>query len=100
EDGVQPCHGKPAHAVRKPPVVSALPTLVLSDEYDPITPPANGRLVAQTLKNSYYFLFPGLGHGAEYNSPCVDGIISAFDDNPTQMPSNACVANMSEPNFV
>jgi pimeloyl-ACP methyl ester carboxylesterase len=99
-DSCQLWHVQPAPAVQKQPVVSALPTLVLSDEYDPITPPANGRLVAQTLKNSYYFLFPGLGHGAEYNSPCVDGIISAFDDHPTQKPSDACVADMSEPNFV
>ena len=89
-----------APAIQKQPVVSAIPTLVLSDEYDPITPPANGKLAAQTLKHSYYFLFPGLGHGAEYNSPCVNSIISAFDDTPTQQPSSACVANMGEPNFV
>ncbi|GAC1353979.1 MAG: alpha/beta fold hydrolase [Ktedonobacteraceae bacterium] len=89
-----------APAVQKQPVVSDIPTLVLTDEYDPITPPANGKLAAQTLKNSYYFLFPGLGHGAEYNARCVNTIISAFDDTPTQQPSSACVASMGEPNFV
>jgi pimeloyl-ACP methyl ester carboxylesterase len=89
-----------APSVQKQPVVSAIPTLVLSDEYDPITPPANGKLASQTLKNSYYFLFPGLGHGAEYNSPCVNAIISAFDDTPMQKPSDTCVASMKEPNFV
>ncbi len=93
-------HVQQSPAAQKQPVLSDIPTLVLSDEYDPITPPANGRLAAQTLKNSYYFLFPGLGHGAEYNSPCVDSIISAFDDSPTQKPSAACVAGMREPNFV
>ena len=99
-DACQLWHVRQAPAAQKQPVVSAIPTLVLSDEYDPITPPANGKLAAQTLQNSYYFLFPGLGHGAEYNSPCVDSIISAFDDNPTQEPSEACIANMGEPNFV
>ncbi len=89
-----------APAIQKQPVVSTIPTLVLTDEYDPITPPANGKLAAQTLKNSYYFLFPGLGHGAEYSAPCVNSIISAFDDMPTQQPSGACVASMGEPNFV
>ncbi|GAC1653138.1 MAG: hypothetical protein NVS4B12_24830 [Ktedonobacteraceae bacterium] len=89
-----------APIAQKQPVVSTIPTLILTDEYDPITPPANGKLAAQTLKNSYYFLFPGLGHGAEYNSPCVNSIISAFDDIPTQQPSNTCVASMGEPNFV
>ena len=93
-------HVQQSPAVQKQPIVSSIPTLVLSDEYDPITPPANGKLATQTLRNSYYFLFPGLGHGAEYNSPCVNSIISAFDDTPTQKPSDACVASMGEPNFV
>ena len=93
-------HVQQSPSAQKQPVVSDIPTLVLSDEYDPITPPAYGKLTAQTLKNSYYFLFPGLGHGAEYNSACVDSIISAFDDHPTQKPSDACVAGMGEPNFV
>jgi pimeloyl-ACP methyl ester carboxylesterase len=99
-DACQLWHVRQAPAAQKQSVVSAIPTLILSDEYDPITPPANGKLAAQTLKNSYFFLFPGLGHGAEYNSPCVDSIISAFDDNPTQKPSDACIVNMGEPNFV
>ena len=89
-----------APAIQKQPVVSTIPTLVLTDEYDPITPPANGKLAAQTLKNSYYFLFPGLGHGAEYSSSCVNSIISAFDDMPTQQPSGTCITSMGEPNFV
>ena len=93
-------HVQQSPSAQKQPVVSDIPTLVLSDEYDPITPPAYGKLTAQTLKNSYYFLFPGLGHGAEYNSACVDSIISAFDDHPTQKPSDACVAGMGEPHFV
>lgn len=93
-------HVQQSPIAQKQPVVSDIPTLVLSDEYDPITPPANGTLAARTLKNSYYFLFPGLGHGAEYNSPCVNSIISTFDDTPTQKPSDACVAGMGEPNFV
>ncbi len=89
-----------APTVQKQAVVSSIPTLVLSDEYDPITPPANGKLAAQTLKNSYYFLFPGLGHGAEYSSSCVNSIVSTFDDAPTQRPSGTCIADMGEPNFV
>ncbi len=99
-DSCQLWNVQKAPAIQKQPVVSTIPTLVLSDEYDPITPPANGKLAAQTLKNSYYFLFPGLGHGAEYNSSCVNSIISAFDDTPTQKPSGGCIASMKEPNFV
>ncbi|WP_165423663.1 alpha/beta fold hydrolase [Ktedonosporobacter rubrisoli] len=91
---------QPVPKAQKLAVVSDIPTLIIADEYDPITPPENGRLVAQTLKNSYYFSLSGLGHGAQYNSSCADGIISAFEDKPTQMPTYACVSSMREPAFV
>ena len=54
---------KPVPAVQKEPVMSTIPTLILQGEYDPVTPPANGMLAAQTLSKSYFFLFPGVGHG-------------------------------------
>jgi pimeloyl-ACP methyl ester carboxylesterase len=90
---------QPVPAAQKQPVLSSIPALVLSGDYDPITPPVDGQQVAHDLSHSYYFLFPGIGHGEEYNSVCVDSIISAFDDTPTQQPSGACIASMSDPNF-
>jgi pimeloyl-ACP methyl ester carboxylesterase len=89
----------PLPVTQKQPVTSNIPTLILSGEYDPITPPANGQLTEQTLKNSYYFLFPGMGHGEEYNSDCADSIISNFEDNPNIKPSGVCINNLSEPAF-
>ncbi len=90
---------KPLSTVQKQPVTSNLPTLILSGEYDPITPPSNAQLTEQTLKNSYLFLFPGMGHGEEYNSDCADSIISNFENNPTLKPSATCINNISEPAF-
>lgn len=87
-------------ADQKKAVVSSLPTLVLSGEYDPITPPSNGQETANNLSNSYFFIFPGQGHGQEYSSDCSDSIINAFEDTPTQKPSDACIAQMTEPAFV
>jgi pimeloyl-ACP methyl ester carboxylesterase len=86
-------------AAQKLPVSSNLPTLVLAGEYDPITPPANAQEVAQDLSHSYYFLFPGQGHGQEYSSECSDEIISAFEDTPNLRPSGACISQMTEPAF-
>lgn len=86
-------------AAQKQPVVSSLPTLVLSGEYDPITPPSNGQETANHLSNSYFFIFPGQGHGQEYSSDCSDSIINAFEDDPSQKPSDACIAQMTEPAF-
>ncbi len=86
-------------AAQKLSVISNLPALVLSGEYDPITPPSNGQEVTQDLSHSYYFLFPGQGHGQEYSSACSDQIISAFEDNPDQQPSGVCISQMTEPAF-
>ena len=91
---------KPVPAIQKEPVTSSIPTLILQGEYDPVTPPTNGMLAAQTLSRSYFFLFPGVGHGV--NSPtstCPHDIISAFVANPTEKPDASCISSMPEPAF-
>ena len=60
----------PADAAEREPVVSDVPTLILTGEFDPITPPAWARLAAETLTNSYYYEFPGLGHGVMRSNRC------------------------------
>jgi pimeloyl-ACP methyl ester carboxylesterase len=92
-------HEKPVPAVQKQPVVSAIPTLVLSGEYDPITPPSNGRMAAQTLSHSYFFLFPATGHGVITTNACPDSIMVAFLQHPTEKPAASCIASMQEPAF-
>jgi pimeloyl-ACP methyl ester carboxylesterase len=87
-------------SVQKKSVSSDLPTLILAGEYDPITPPSNGQEVEKNLSHSYFFLFPGQGHGQEYSSSCSNEIISAFEDNASQKPSGACINQMTEPAFV
>jgi pimeloyl-ACP methyl ester carboxylesterase len=83
------------------PVASAIPTLVLEGEYDPITPPTNGALAAQSLSKSYQFLFPATGHGAFLFNPshCSTTIVVQFQRDPTQKPDGSCIASMSEPLF-
>jgi pimeloyl-ACP methyl ester carboxylesterase len=81
------------------PVASAIPTVVLEAEYDPVTPPSNGALAARTLSHSYSFLFPGLGHGAFLFSTCPTAVVLAFENDPTQKPDASCIATMGEPQF-
>ena len=88
-----------APAAQKQAVVSSLPTLVLSGEYDPITPPSNGQETANNLSHSYFFIFPGQGHGQQYSSACSDSIINTFENDPSQKPSDTCIAQMPEPAF-
>ena len=47
----------------KAPLRSDVPTLVLSGEYDPITPPAYGEAVMPGLSRAKHIVAPGQGHG-------------------------------------
>lgn len=73
------------------PVVSSVPTLVLSGQFDPITPPAFGAIAAETLTNRYVVVFPSGSHGAATTGDCEDGIIAEFLNNPQRAPSTTCI---------
>jgi pimeloyl-ACP methyl ester carboxylesterase len=75
-------------------VVSAIPTLVLTGEFDPITPPAWGHMVAGNLENSFIFDIPAIGHGAVFSDDCPASIAEAFVQDPQQEPPNWCIAAM------
>src|SRR5687768_8052948 len=72
-------------------VKSNIPTLVLAAEYDAYTPPAWGRLTAQTLPRSYFFEVPEVGHGPGFNSKCARDMITAFFENPLEAPDDSCL---------
>jgi pimeloyl-ACP methyl ester carboxylesterase len=78
----------------KEPLASDIPTLVLEGEFDPVTPPEYGQLLADNLTNSYYFEFPGIGHDVIVASECARIIAGAFLDDPTQDPRAACFDEM------
>ncbi len=80
-------------------VASPIPTLVLAGEFDPITPPAWGRLVAEGLENSFFFEFPGLAHGVALSGDCPLGVATAFLDAPQQQPATGCVDLMAGPEW-
>ena len=81
----------PAPAAEKEPVVSDVPTLILTGEFDPITPPAWARLAAETLANHYYYEFPGLGHGIMRSNRCGFQIGLQFLNDPSTEPDASCV---------
>ncbi len=85
---------------QKQAVKSAIPTLILAGEYDPITPPANDLLAKQTLSKSYFFQFPGTGHGVIYTNDCPNSIMVAFQDHPERQPDASCIASMTGPLFI
>ena len=62
-------------------VQSDIPTLVLSGDLDPVTPPRWGEQAARSLSRSKHVVLAGVGHGVEM-VPCGSGLIEDFIKNP------------------
>ena len=82
------------------PVHSEIPTLVLAGQFDPVTPAEWGRMAASNLANSYYFEFPGMGHGVSVVTGCPISIALDFLDDPTTEPDSTCLTGLTGPDFV
>lgn len=82
------------------PVVSNVPVLVLSGEYDPNSPPQYGGQLASTLKNATYVELPGTGTPLFMkDEPCATSLASQFLDNPHKALAPSCQRAISEPVF-
>src|ERR1041384_5644506 len=67
------------------PVRSDVPVLILTGEWDPVTPPSNGDAVAKNLKNSLHIVVPHGAHGLGglENIDCILGITTEFIERGT-----------------
>jgi hypothetical protein len=81
------------------PVKSAVPTLLLSGDFDPITPPNFAKQIAPGLSHAQLVTFPRGAHGQAFDSPCANSIIEGFLNNPTA-PVNSSCAVTALSNFV
>lgn len=72
------------------PITSSLPTLVLSGEFDPITPPEWARTVNADLTASHLFEFPQSGHAVSAGEGCPLTIVLLFLQAPAERPKAAC----------
>jgi len=83
-------------------VDSDLPTLIFDGRYDPITPPAFAKRLAEHLTHSYIAEFPYEGHAPSTSreSVCPVQIISAFLQDPGTPPNLACIVETQPIKFV
>jgi pimeloyl-ACP methyl ester carboxylesterase len=88
-----------ADPIENEPVVSDIPTLVLAGAYDAVTPAAYGRLAAETLSESFFFEFPGVGHGVVRSNDCALEIALRFLDDPTTEPEASCIGDLPGPGY-
>jgi hypothetical protein len=76
-----------------------VPTLVLSGELDPITPPVWGEAITKHLANAKHIVIPGTGHTAG-GTGCGMRIIRNFiDKGTTEGLDTSCIANVKRPPF-
>ncbi len=85
----------------KEPLQTDVPTLVLSGEFDPITPPAWGDKVMPGLSNAVHLVAPGQGHGV-FPQGCVPRLVLDFVEKPDpQAVDGTCTQHLStHPFFV
>jgi pimeloyl-ACP methyl ester carboxylesterase len=76
-------------------VESDIPTLVLSGDLDPITPPVWGDVAAEGLSNSFVYSYPAIGHGAVDSHDCPTAMALEFLDNPDFAPDDSCIGDMA-----
>jgi pimeloyl-ACP methyl ester carboxylesterase len=72
-------HGEIERGYQEP-VRSDLPVLILTGQWDPVTPPTNAERVAKTLTNSLNLVVPSGAHGLDglEGIDCVDNIVMEF----------------------
>jgi pimeloyl-ACP methyl ester carboxylesterase len=74
------------------PLSSTIPTLMLSGDFDPITPPGYAASLLPQLPNGKHVIFPSGSHGQAVTSECTNRIIQAFLDTPLDAVDSSCVS--------
>lgn len=78
----------------------SIPTLILSGDLDPVTPPVWGQQIAGAWKNSRHIIVPATGHGAAA-AGCVPKLMAQFLNEGTAANLDpACVQQVKRPPFV
>jgi pimeloyl-ACP methyl ester carboxylesterase len=84
---VDPAEGEPFE--------SSIPTLVMGGQYDSAVPFPQGRRIAETLENSHFFVYPGMGHVVSTSHPCPNAMMLAFVADPHSAPDAGCIEAMA-----
>ena len=81
------------------PVKSDVPTLVLSGDLDPVTPPTWGQAVTRHLTRVRHYTMPGTGHGVMATA-CGNRLITQFiDEGSVENLRDTCIGNVKRPGF-
>jgi pimeloyl-ACP methyl ester carboxylesterase len=84
-------------AMRQP-VVSSIPTLLISGSFDTLTSLVGAEAVAAKLSKATVISIPGIGHVVAPQSPCAQRVITSFLADPGS-PDTSCVRTLKPPSF-
>lgn len=80
--------------------VSQTPTLLLSGEFDPVTPPIYGDLALSMLRNATHVVASGMGHNT-IHQPCISEMVTEFYLSVTpQELDSSCATTLKRPPFI
>jgi pimeloyl-ACP methyl ester carboxylesterase len=91
----------PVDADLHAPLHSDIPTLLLSGEADPVTPPLDAERAAEGLTRHRHLILKGEGHG-QLNTGCMPNVAADFLDNaaPDKLDAGCLDRHMPEPFFL
>ena len=69
---------------------SAVPTIIMVNQYDPITPPENGYIFKKELTNGQLFILDAGGHGGG-DRKCRNKVMINFMDDPNGKLNTSCL---------
>lgn len=81
------------------PLLSDVPTLLLSGQNDPVTPSSFGELASKSFTKGKHWVFPGQGHG-QFGSYCGNRLLTRFIESLASESVGDCVAQMSPAPFM
>jgi hypothetical protein len=84
------------------PVASQAPTLLLSGEWDPVTPPSQADDALKHLPNGRHVVIPHGAHGSNglIGADCITGLITAFVERADARPlDTGCLSQVRRPPF-
>lgn len=87
--------------IENQPVKSNIPVLLISGEYDEVTPARWAEAMRNNLTNSYHLIFKGWKHGPTTNwgNPCAMQAANDFFNNPIEKPNPECIEEIKSPEF-
>jgi pimeloyl-ACP methyl ester carboxylesterase len=84
-------------SAHRQPTKSAIPTLLLSGEFDPVTPPPGGEEVVRGLSNGRHIVIRNNGHPIGNAEACIGRMFNQFLDAPSVSAVDASCAAATPP---